>query len=286
MIGEIVRLHEIATGKELIGGVNAAKILTRDSHETWKTCTGADEHSLKAILLHKLVNGKESTGNSIALDFYPQLLQVVDFLFNNFFLWQTELRNTIGQYAAGGVKCLKNCYLISSLCQVSSCSKSCRACADDCHLLGIRSIFNGLYFLVLCHCPVCSKTLKTANANRFATLSKETVLLALALLGTYTSAYRRQGAGFLYYGDGSVKIPFLHFGNESWNIYFHRASLAALGNLAVQAAVCLSHSGFLIIAQGYLIKIMSTNLGILLRHFMLFKYQCHNYLPPKPIRQI
>ena len=45
-------LHQVASCKVLVSGEYAVSVLTRDTHEFRKTCTGTDKYSGEAFVIH------------------------------------------------------------------------------------------------------------------------------------------------------------------------------------------------------------------------------------------
>ena len=77
----------------------AACILTRDTHEHRKTCTGTDEYSLKSLIFDQLIDRCGFTDNNVCLEFNTELFYFLDLFCNDFLFWKTELRNTIYKYS-------------------------------------------------------------------------------------------------------------------------------------------------------------------------------------------
>ena len=234
--------------------------------------TCAHIHGIKAHFPEKLIHGEQPPGNGIYLNGNPQLLEILHLALHDFFLRQAELRDAVGKYAASYMQRLKNRHLVTKLCQVTGTGQPGRAGADDSHLLGILCKLDRLDFLVLCQLIISYKAFQPADAYRLTLDAHDTVLLALVFLRADAAADCRQGVGLLDNPDGLVEVTFLDFADKGRNIHLHRAALAAFWHLASQAAVGLRHSSFLIVAQGYLLKIAGTNLRVLLRHLVL----CHN----------
>ena len=61
-----IRLHEIASGKELIGGIDAFQALSGDTHEVGKAGTGSDEDRLISHL-KQFIDGQRLTDDHIGL---------------------------------------------------------------------------------------------------------------------------------------------------------------------------------------------------------------------------
>ena len=184
-------LHQVVSGQILIGGKYAVGILTRNSHKFRKTCTGTDENSLKAFLIHQFINGYGLSDNHICLNGHTQLFHIFNLAADNGILRKTELRNTVGQNAARLMKSFENRYLVAHLCQIASTSQTCRAGSHNSHLmtfflscyLGYKTILSG---------PVCNKALQLSNGNRLALDTTDTLSFTLAFLRTYPSADSRK----------------------------------------------------------------------------------------------
>ena len=110
-------LHEVGTGEELIGGVNALVCLAGDIHEVGKTCAGAYEYSFKA-LLEKLINGEGLADNDVGLNINAHSDEVVNFLLDDL-LGETKLGDTIDENAACGMESFVNGNFIALSCKVA-----------------------------------------------------------------------------------------------------------------------------------------------------------------------
>ena len=101
------------------------------------------------------------------------------------------------------MKCLKNRYLITHLCQIARTCQTGRAGTDDSYLdtvglfrlCGNDAVFSG---------PVRYKTRQLSDGNRLPLDAADTFSLALALLRTYTAADSGKGAG-LSNGSGCIR---------------------------------------------------------------------------------
>ena len=90
------RLHQVASREVLIRGKYAVCVLTRDSHESRKTCAGTDEDCLVALFIHQLIHRYRLTDNYVCLDTNAELLHILDLRLYNALFRETELRNTVG----------------------------------------------------------------------------------------------------------------------------------------------------------------------------------------------
>ena len=129
--------------------------------------------------------------------------------------------------------------------------------------IGGRNLNLGISLL---HLVIRYKALQSTNAHRFALDAPNALALALMLLGTYTTADRRQTVGG---GDDVirlVKIPCCNTCNKLRDPNSHRASGHAGLVLTVQTAGGFLHCHCLGIAQGYFLKVPCPHFRLLLRH--------------------
>ena len=124
IVGIIECFHEVASCQVLVCREYAACILTRDTHEHRKTCTGTDEYSLKSLIFDQLIDRCGFTDNNVCLEFNAKLFDFFDFFLNNFLLWKTEFRNTIYQNTAKFMQCFEYSYFVSEFCKVAGTGKS------------------------------------------------------------------------------------------------------------------------------------------------------------------
>ena len=78
-----VGLHQVDTGQELVGGIDALQVLAGDIHEHGQARAGTDEHRLKAVLLHQLVDGDGAAHHGVRLHLDAHGLQSVHFLLDD-----------------------------------------------------------------------------------------------------------------------------------------------------------------------------------------------------------
>ena len=281
--------HQIGTGQELIGREYAESLLTRNVHEAGKSCTRADKDSIKAFLVHQILNRGGVSDNTVGLDGNTESLYILDFLGNNTLLRKTELRNSIDKYAAGLVKRLKNANLIAKLCQISCAGKTGRACSDHSNLLPVR------YRVVLRTNAkllggICRISFQLADGNCLTLDSADALCFALTLLRADTSADSRKSGGLADDFIRALYVFFLQLRNKSGNVNGDRASLHALRVLAVQASGCLCLCLFLVIAKTYFFKIRCTDLRILftdrdLLHHINLNCHIRSFLAAVSLRQ-
>ena len=135
----MIGLHQVDTGQELVGGIEHRLIVDAgDVHEHGQTGAGADEHGLKALLLHQLVHGDGAAHDGIGGDGDAQRLQAVHFLLNDG-LGQTELGNAVHQHAAGQMQRLKHGDLISLAGQIAGAGQAGGTGAHHCHAVAVGS---------------------------------------------------------------------------------------------------------------------------------------------------
>jgi len=76
----LISLHQVDPGQELIGGIHALVVLAGNVHKHGQTCAGTDEHGLKALFFHQLVDGNRAAHHGVGGDGNAQSLQPVHFL--------------------------------------------------------------------------------------------------------------------------------------------------------------------------------------------------------------
>ena len=275
-------LHQVASGQVLVCREYAVCVLARDAHKLRQTCTGTDEYCIKSFFFEQLVNGDGLADDHIGVDLYTQRLHILDLFFHYRFLRETEFRNTVYQYTAGFVQCLKDRYIIAHLCQVACAGQSCRAGSDDRDFLAVLFLCRFGLDAVL-SCPVSNETLQLTDGYGFAFDTAYALAFALALLRAHTAADCRQ-CGRLT--DDLVcfrDLSFFYFLNECRNVDGYRASLHAACIFAVQASGCLGHCLFLIISLADLGKILCAYCRLLLPYGYFLHYiyfNSHDRLPP------
>ena len=87
--------HEVVSCQEFVCREYSVCLLARDSHETWKSCSGTDKYSLKAFLFHQLIDLYGFTDDNVGLDIHTECFYVFYLGCYNLVLWKTELRNTV-----------------------------------------------------------------------------------------------------------------------------------------------------------------------------------------------
>jgi len=116
--------HEVASCQVLVCREYAACILTRDTHEHRKTCTGTDEYSLKSLIFDQLIDRCGFTDNNVCLEFNAKLFNFLDLFLNDFLFRKTELRNTVNKNTAQFMKSLEYSHIVTSFCKVTCTGKS------------------------------------------------------------------------------------------------------------------------------------------------------------------
>ena len=277
-----VGLHQVDTGQELVGGIDALQVLAGDVHEHGQARAGADEHGLKAVLLHQLVDGDGAAHHGVGLHLDAHGLQSVHFLLDDG-LGQTELGNAVHQHAAGQMQRLEHRDLIALLGQVAGAGQACGAGADHSHLVAVGGgDRRGLGAVGVV--PVGHKALQPADAHGVALLAADAVHLALALLGTHAAAHSGQGAGLMDDLIGALIILFHDLLNKLRNTHVDGTAVHAGVVLAVQAAGRLVQRLLLGVAQGHLQEVFVADIGVLGGHFVLVQthidLSSHLTLPP------
>ena len=264
-----IGFHEVDTGEELVGRIHAAKILAGDMHEHRKTGTGADEHRLKAVFAHQLIDGNDATDDHIGLNLDAERLQTVHFLLHNR-LGKSEFGNAVNEDAAGKVERFKHGDLIALLGKVAGAGQSAGTGADDGDLVSVGSGL-GRRFADVGIVPVGDKALKAADADRLALDGADALALALRLLRADTTADGGKRGGLV---DDLIRALVILFGdllNEFGDLDLNRAAGNALRILAVQAAGSLVKRLLLGIAEGDLEEVLIADIGVLRGHFVFLQ---------------
>ena len=131
----LVRLHQIDTGQVFVRGVNAVCVLARHADKGRQTGTGANEDSLVTVT-EQLVDGLRTAYNEVQNKLNTEVLQRVDLLLHDS-LRQTELRNAVHEYAAGGVQRLENGNFVTHTSQIACTGQTGRACTNDGNLVTV-----------------------------------------------------------------------------------------------------------------------------------------------------
>ena len=255
--------HKVVTCQVLVSGEYTVSLLTRDSHEHWKSGTGSDKYSLKSLIFKKLVDCYGFTNDNVGLNLNTQRFYVLNLCCNYFVFWKTEFRNTINKNSTSFVKCLEDCYIVTHLCKISGAGKSGRTGTDHCNFMSVLLCSRNWFDTILLR-PVSNETLQFTNGNSFPFQTADTFTLALCLLRTYTSANSRKSTGLTDDLVSFFKVSFFYFMNEAWDIDRYRASFHTFCFLTAKASVCFFHCLFFIVTKANLFKVSSTNLRSLL----------------------
>ena len=180
---------------------------------------------------------------------------------------------------------LEDGHIVTLLREVTRTGEAGRAGADDGDFLRIGGALDRLDLFIRCELAISDETLEAADGDGFAALREDAVLLALILLRADAAADGRQRIRLLDGRDGTVEVALLDLADEGRDVDRDRAALAALRDLAVQAALCLGHCRILIVAKGHFLKVMGTDFRVLYRHLVFLENQCHYLSPPSPMWQ-
>ena len=261
-----VSLHEVDTGQELVGGVNAEQVLARNAEEAGQTRAGAEEHGLKAFLGEQLVDGDRAADDGVGHDLNAHLFERGDFARHDR-LGQTELGDAVHQNAAGLVEQLVHGDFIAHAGEVARAGQTGRAGADDGDAVAVG---NGLLDLRVGvgvgGVPVGDEALETADADALALDAADALALALMLLRADAAADGGQAVGG---GDdlvGFFKLALGDLGDELGNADVHRAAADAGMLTAVEAALGLVDGDLLGVAESDLVKVLVAYQRLLLRN--------------------
>ena len=191
IVGIIECFHEVASCQVLVCGEYTACILTRDTHEHRKSCTGTDEYSLKSLVLDQLIDGSGFTDDNVCLEFNAKLFDLLDLFLDNLLLRKTELRNTVNKNTAKLMKSLEYSYIVSCLCKVTCTGKSGWTGTDHCNLMSVLNLCSCRFDIML-QSIVCNESLQLTDRNSLALLTADTLSLALGFLRTYTTTDSRK----------------------------------------------------------------------------------------------
>jgi len=180
---------------------------------------------------------------------------------------------------------LEYCYFIAFVDQVACACKSGRACSYDGYLMAVALCRFQLFVTIVGSMPVGNESLKTSDGYRHTLFSAGTNAFALGLLRADTSADSRKSTGIRDDTIGFREIPLLHLSDEIRNPDIDRASADAQRLLAVQAACCVRNRFLFIVSETNLIKIMCTDLRVLLSYRNLLHHICHYAFPPSQFPQ-
>ena len=210
-----IGLHQIGTGEEFIGGVNALERFARNVHEVGETCAGTDEHRFIAHI-KQFIDRQGLADDDVGFHIDAEFLQGLDFLGDDC-LGKTEFGNTVDK----DTSCLMQCFIdgdfISFFRKIACAGKSARTGADNSDLMSVG-------FRLLCRSgvvgivPVCDKALDTADADRLEFDAEGALAFTLAFLRADTSADCRKGRGLCDDLVGFFKIAFLYLFEKIRNV--------------------------------------------------------------------
>ena len=258
----IKRLHQIASGQILIGREYTVGILTGDTHELRKSCTGTDKYGMEALFIHQLIDGHGFTYHYVGFNMNTERFNILDLFCHNAALGKTELGDTVYQYTACLMQCLEDGDIITHFCQISGTGQTRGARTDDSYLFAVllccRCGFDTVF-----SCPVCNETLQFTDGDGIPLETADTFSFTLALLRAYTTADSGKCAGF---ADDTIRlfdIAVLYLFNELRNLDGYGTAFYALCVFTVNAAGSLFHCFLFIISETYLLEVGSTFLCIL-----------------------
>ena len=248
-------------------------------HKHGQSRAGADEHSLKALLLHQLVDGDRPAYHYVGLDLHTQRLESVHFLLDDG-LGQTEFGDAVYQHAASQMQGLVHGDLVPLPGQVAGAGQAGGAGADDRNLVaiggGLHRLLGGVGVV-----PVGYEPLQTADAHALVLNAPHTFALALCFLGADPAAHGGQGA---VGGDdliGGLEVALRHLGDKLGDMNLHRAAGDAGHVLTVETPLGLVNRLLFGVAQGHLFKIAGPDHGVLVGHGVLIRTHIrHLTLPP------
>jgi len=249
---------------------------------------GADVDGVETTFLDQFVNGGELADDGVDLDIHTQVPQVLNFGLHHF-LRQTELGDTVHQHTARHVERFKHGYLMAELGQIGGTGQAARSGTDHSHFFA----GGGGHFLrdnPVGQLPVGAEALDPADAHGLVFFAHCAVLLTLVFLGAYPAADGRQRVLLFQLLNGAGEIPLCSQLDESRNIDFHRAALAARFFLTLDAAVGFGYSDLLRVSKSYLAEVPGPHSRFLGRHFVFLRnnglFRCfffsHYFPPPQP----
>jgi hypothetical protein len=132
--------------------------------------------------------------------------------------------------------------------------------------------------------PVCNESFKTADTNGLTLDTANALGLTLCFLGANTAANCGKAGGLVNYLVCALEVALFDSIDEFGNMYIYRATCYARHMLAGEATKRLVDCHFFCITCCYLKEVSRANVGILMRHRILFKthirFGCHLILPP------
>ncbi len=132
-VGErIGSIHEVYTSEVFVRRHDVDGIFARDIHEVWQACARTNEDALEAFSL-ELVDSNGFAHDAVGSEVNTHLLEVFNLYVDNL-VRQTELRNTIFQYATNFVESLEDMNIVALLCHVASEAQARRTRTNYCHL--------------------------------------------------------------------------------------------------------------------------------------------------------
>ena len=191
IVGIIECFHEVASCQVLVCGEYTACVLTRDTHEHRKTCTGTDEYGLKSLILDQLIDGSRFTDDNVCLKFNAKLFNFLDLFLNDFLFWKTELRNTVNKNTAKLMKSLEYSYIVSCLCKITCTGKSGRTGTDDCNFMSVLNLC-ACRFDIMLQSIVRNESLQFTDGNSLAFFTADTLSLTLGFLWADTATDSRK----------------------------------------------------------------------------------------------
>ena len=279
LVALFISVHKVVAGEELVGRNHSVQVLARNVHESRKTGSRADEHGVVAFLVHQVVHSDRTAHDDVGLELDSKVLEGLDFLADDTVFRKTELGNAVLQHSADLMEHFEDVHLESGLGKVGGAGKARRAAADYGDLLAVGRLALVEPHAVLAR-PVGHEALELADSYGLTLVAEYTFAFALCFLGAYAAADCGQRA-VLCDNFGSLgEIAVLHLLYEIGNLDVDRARTHAHRLLAMQAAARFEHSLFLVIAQTYLVEIVSPYFRVLLPDLDSGKTILHCYSLP------
>src|ERR1022692_1280212 len=207
VLGERVRVHQVDTGEELVGRVDALEVLAGDVHEDGRASAGADEDRREAELLDELIDGDRLAHDHVAHEIHAERLEVLDVLIDDL-LRQPVLGDPVAQDAAVRVQRLEDRDRVAELREVTGHGEAGRARADDGDLLVAPDIGRGgLAPGAVTALPVRDEALQPAAADPFLMRAEHALELALVLDRANPAADRGQQVAAADRYRGAAEVP-------------------------------------------------------------------------------
>ena len=249
VFGEGMRPSEVHAREVFVGGENADAVFVGHVEEMRQSCAHAKEHGVISAVQQSL-HGHGAPAHMVELEIHAHFGQAVQLAVHHV-LGQTEGGYPVDQNAARLMQPFEHRHVDAILRKQSGACQRRRTGTDACDALPAFFCPGGR----LCGCVVGDKTLQASDGHGLPFLAQDALAFALLFLRADAAADSGQAARFMDDAAGFVDIAEHDLTDEFRDRDVHRASCAAQGLFALQAARRLFRSHFGRIAEGDLGKI-------------------------------